>query len=72
MTSTGVQMSFVRVIRASAPLPETAPAEFTALPEWFIEDIAEFFLFLCRYSVTCKLSHAFVRFPVPRLSKPRV
>ena len=36
----------------SAALPEPAPAEFTALPEWFIEDIAEFFLFLCRYEHT--------------------
>ena len=32
----------------SAPLPEAAPRAFTSLPEWMIEDVAEFFLFLCR------------------------
>jgi len=30
------------------PLPATASPAFTSLPEWFIEDTAEFYLFLCR------------------------
>lgn len=27
------------------PLPQTVPAAFSALPEWYVEDIAEFLLF---------------------------
>jgi len=30
----------------SLPLPPDAPAIFSALPEWYVEDIAEFLLFV--------------------------
>ncbi|CAH1405610.1 unnamed protein product [Nezara viridula] len=31
------------------PLPHEPPATFAALPEWYVEDIAEFLLFLLQY-----------------------
>jgi hypothetical protein len=30
------------------PLPEPPPMEFAALPEWFIEDLADLFLYVSR------------------------
>nr|KAJ3420144.1 hypothetical protein HK105_006035 [Polyrhizophydium stewartii] len=32
------------------PLPATPPPEYTVLPEWIIEDICEFYLFVMRYN----------------------
>ena len=33
------------------PLPPKPPMEFTTLPEHCIEDVAEFFLFICQYLI---------------------
>ena len=33
------------------PLPEPPPMEFAALPEWFIEDLADLFLYVSRWVV---------------------
>jgi ubiquitin conjugation factor E4 B len=30
------------------PLPETVPSVFATLPEWIVEDVIEFYLFVCR------------------------
>lgn len=32
------------------PLPQEVPQKFTALPEWYVEDIAEFLLFTLQFS----------------------
>lgn len=32
-------------VTPALPLPATAPPAFSALPEWYVEDIAEFLLF---------------------------
>ncbi|XP_012285979.1 ubiquitin conjugation factor E4 B [Orussus abietinus] len=32
------------------PLPQEVPYEFAALPEWYVEDIAEFLLFVLQFS----------------------
>ncbi|XP_074108795.1 ubiquitination factor E4B [Cotesia typhae] len=34
------------------PLPQQVPHRFTALPEWYVEDIAEFLLFALQYCPT--------------------
>ncbi|KAJ3033823.1 hypothetical protein HDV00_005788 [Rhizophlyctis rosea] len=34
------------------PLPQDAPATFSNLPEWIVDDICEFYLFICRYQPT--------------------
>ncbi|PNF25093.1 hypothetical protein B7P43_G02009 [Cryptotermes secundus] len=34
----------------SLPLPSDAPAIFSALPEWYVEDIAEFLLFVLQFT----------------------
>lgn len=34
------------------PLPRQVPIQFTALPEWYVEDIAEFLLFALQYCPT--------------------
>ncbi|XP_046429762.1 ubiquitin conjugation factor E4 B [Neodiprion fabricii] len=36
----------------SLPLPQHVPPQFTALPEWYVEDIAEFLLFALQFSPT--------------------
>jgi ubiquitin conjugation factor E4 B len=36
---------------ASLPLPNEAPEAFRMLPEYFIEDVIEFYLFLVRCDI---------------------
>ncbi|KAJ3414089.1 hypothetical protein HDV05_007123 [Chytridiales sp. JEL 0842] len=31
------------------PLPEAVPSNFALLPEWIVEDVIEFYLFVCRF-----------------------
>lgn len=38
--------------RPTLPLPSTVPAGFSAMPEWYVEDIAEFLLFALQYCPT--------------------
>ncbi len=35
----------------SLPLPEPVPMSWATLPEWFVEDVADFFLYVSRWGL---------------------
>ncbi|KAI8905797.1 ubiquitin elongating factor core-domain-containing protein [Entophlyctis helioformis] len=55
------------------PLSATPPAEFTTLPEWIIDDVCEFYLFVMRYNAVMLEHHPrdeIVTFAMTVLSNP--